>query len=104
MLLRNKNHSSTELLLRYNTTRSEPLLLYGTDAAKDVKRGLALATESADEGSGFARFVLGTCYNTGYGDTEDHGVAVRWHRLAAAQGHAVAQCNLGAMFSYMVRV
>jgi TPR repeat protein len=74
-------------------------LLYGTGDAKDVERGLALAMESADEGSGFGQFVLGTCYDTGNGVTQDHAEAVRWHRLSAAQGHAVAQCNLGGMFS-----
>ena len=30
-------------------------------------------------------------------DAKDHAEAVRWYRLAAAQGHAAAQFNLGHM-------
>jgi TPR repeat protein len=72
-------------------------LVYGTGAAKDVAKGLALSRESADAGSSFGQFVVGTCYDTGCGVTHDCAEAVRWFRLAAAQGHALAQCNLGSM-------
>ena len=41
--------------------------------------------------------MLGTCYNGGFGVAQDYAEALRWHRLAAAQGHAAAQCNLGGM-------
>ncbi len=32
------------------------------------------------------------------GVAQDYAEAVRWYQLAAAQGHAVAQSNLGFMF------
>ena len=37
-------------------------------------------------------------YGGGIGVTQDDQEAVKWYRLAAAQGHAEAQDNLGAMY------
>jgi TPR repeat protein len=37
-------------------------------------------------------------FEKGRGVAQDDAEAVRWYRLAAAQGVAVAQCNLGFMF------
>jgi TPR repeat protein len=34
-------------------------------------------------------------YEYGYGVVQDYAEAVRWFRLAAEQGHAKAQYNLG---------
>ncbi|MBQ6971276.1 MAG: SEL1-like repeat protein [Synergistaceae bacterium] len=41
-----------------------------------------------------AQFKLGKKYD----DAGDFGKAVKWYRLAAEQGHPLAQCNLGAMY------
>ena len=38
-------------------------------------------------------------YADGYGVPEDDAEAVRWHRLAADQGHAGGQNNLGLMYA-----
>ncbi len=38
------------------------------------------------------------------GVAQDYAEAVRWYQLAAAQGHAVAQFNLGVMFERGVGV
>jgi TPR repeat protein len=44
--------------------------------------------------------VVGACYKFGYGGVaKDYAEAVQLYRLAAAQGHALAQNNLGYMFS-----
>jgi TPR repeat protein len=37
-------------------------------------------------------------FENGRGVAQDHAEAVRLYRLAAAQGHAIAQFNLGYMF------
>ena len=38
-------------------------------------------------------------YDTGRGVAQDDAEAVKWYRLAAAQGDADAQTNLGVMYS-----
>ena len=38
-------------------------------------------------------------YDYGQGVVQDYVEAVKWYRLAAQQGHAGAQRNLGAMYS-----
>ena len=42
--------------------------------------------------------LLGYMYQEGKGVTQNYTEAVRWYRLAAAQGLAVAQINLGAIY------
>ncbi|MCL2829092.1 MAG: TIR domain-containing protein [Oscillospiraceae bacterium] len=42
---------------------------------------------------------VGHCYDFGTGGIEkNHAEAVKWYKLAAEQGHAGAQCNLGYSF------
>lgn len=38
-------------------------------------------------------------YDLGHGVPQDHAAAVRWYRLAAEEGNAIAQANLGAMYA-----
>jgi len=37
-------------------------------------------------------------YYNGEGVPQDYAVAMKWYRLAAEQGHAKAQYNLGVMY------
>lgn len=46
-----------------------------------------------------AQFFLGALYFVGKGVQQDYGEAAGWYRLAAEQGVAGAQCNLGEMLS-----
>ena len=70
---------------------------YGVRA--DNARGLALGRESEAAGSCFGQYVVGLCYNNGCGGVaQDYAEAARLYRLAAAQGDATAQNNLGTMF------
>jgi hypothetical protein len=72
--------------------------LFGDGVAEDEERGLALGRESAAAGSCFGQYVVGACYYNGCGGVaEDYAEAVRLYRLAADQGHAGAQNNLGSM-------
>jgi hypothetical protein len=71
----------------------------GWGVATDKARGLALGRESEAAGSCFGQNVVGKCYDEGYGGVaQDDAEAVRLYSLAAAQGYAVAQNNLGIMF------
>jgi hypothetical protein len=71
----------------------------GFGVASDEARGLALGMESEAAGSCFGQFVVGVCYDFGCGGVaQDDSEAVRLYSLAAAQGHAMAQSNLGRMF------
>jgi TPR repeat protein len=71
---------------------------YGFGVAEDEARGLALGRESAAAGSCFGQNVVGRCYEFGGGGVaQDNAEAVRLYRLAAAQGDASAQYNLGYM-------
>jgi hypothetical protein len=73
--------------------------LYGYGVAEDVARGLALGRESEAAGSCFGQYVVGMCYYGGWGGVaKDYAEVVRLYRLAADQGHAVAQYFLGLMF------
>jgi TPR repeat protein len=70
----------------------------GWGVAKDEARGLALGRESEAAGSCFGQYVVGWCYDNGCGGVaQDYAEAVRLYRLAADQGHAAAQFNLGNM-------
>jgi TPR repeat protein len=51
----------------------------------------------AQQGNAFAQHYLGVLYAEGLGVTKDEGEAVRWYRLAAAQGFIQAYYNLGIM-------
>jgi uncharacterized protein len=71
----------------------------GRGVAKDAGRGLALGRESEATGSCFGQYVVGECYYFGWGGVaQDYPEAARLYRLAAEQGHAQAQFNLGNMF------
>jgi uncharacterized protein len=43
--------------------------------------------------------MLGDMYYFGRGVTQDYGEAVKWYKLAAAQGDASAQYNFGLMYA-----
>ena len=49
----------------------------------------------AEAGDADAQFTLGGMYADGTGVPQDDAEAVRWYRLAAAQGLAFAQYSLG---------
>jgi TPR repeat protein len=74
--------------------------VWGDGVAKDAARGHALGRESAAAGSCFGQYAVGLCYDFGRGGVaQDYAEAVRLYRLAADQGHAHAQVNLGTMFA-----
>ena len=50
-------------------------------------------------GDASAQYDLGLRYATGEGVPQDDSEAVTWYRLAAEQGHALAQATLGHMYA-----
>lgn len=53
---------------------------------------------AAESGDAWAQTGLGDAYRAGLGVTADHSEAIRWYRMAALQGHAVAQSTLGYLY------
>ena len=45
-----------------------------------------------------AQYFLGVMYENGIGVPKDYKIAVKWFKLAAAQGFFLAQYNLGGMY------
>jgi TPR repeat protein len=73
-----------------------------TDPCADVNLRSLLedVIRCAGQGHAEAQFSLGLkCGTGGGGVTENDAEAVRWYRLAAEQGYAPAQSNLGLMYA-----
>ena len=54
----------------------------------DYATALSLLRPLAAQGNATAQFVLGMMYNYGQGVVQDYKEAMKWSRLAAAQGDA----------------
>ena len=61
---------------------------------------LQTVTQLAEEGDADSQAYLARLYEVGQGVPKDFGVALRWYRLAAAQGNTTARVNLGLMTLY----
>jgi TPR repeat protein len=70
----------------------------GRGVTQDTELALNLARESAAAGSCYGHFVLGTALFQG-GTHQDYIRAISHWRIAAAQGLAAAQHNLGTMYT-----
>ncbi len=68
--------------------------MFGSKKSKEKKK--AKKEEKGELAQGYA--VEGDKYYFGQGVKQDYAKAVRPYTLAAEQGHAHAQCNLGAMY------
>lgn len=55
--------------------------------------------ERAIQDDAEAQYKLGVCYANGDGLSKDTGESGKWYRLAAYQGHADAQVQLGFYYS-----
>ena len=79
----------------------------GVSWSQDFHKGLTAAQSSdyattlreqtplAKQGDAFAQFGLGLMYADGQGVPQDYKTSVKWYKLAADQGRAKAQTNLG---------
>lgn len=64
---------------------------------KDIHDLLAAALAAAESGDADAQVILGCCYYYGGGVTQDYKEAVKWFKLAYANGHTEAKQYLDNM-------
>lgn len=64
---------------------------------RNYAEAIRLARKPAELGEPYASEVLALCYDFGYGVTRDDAMAERYYRIAADQGLAVSQLNLGVI-------
>eukprot|EP01088_Endostelium_zonatum_P022223 TRINITY_DN934_c0_g1_i1.p1 TRINITY_DN934_c0_g1~~TRINITY_DN934_c0_g1_i1.p1 ORF type:complete len:145 (+),score=49.46 TRINITY_DN934_c0_g1_i1:135-569(+) len=57
-----------------------------------------LMRNAAEEGSAEAQYLLGLCYNDGYGVEQDDVLAFEWNIKAAEQDYVPAQVNVGSYY------
>jgi len=84
---------------------SDPKVIYeqaiglarGATTPEEKARAAAQIGRAAALGEADAQFALGRLFETGRGLTKDSAAAERWYEEAAAQGHALAMYNLGAL-------
>ena len=79
------NYDLTDFLVTY----------YGEDMEPYESDSPGRWIEAADDGDTEAQCNIGFCYRRGLGVKKDSCKAVEWYRMAAEQGHARAQNNLG---------
>ncbi len=65
----------------------------------DYARAAKLLPPLAAAGNPSAQATLGMMYNQGAGVVQDFQQAMKWWKLSAAQGNALAQINLGLRYS-----
>ena len=70
----------------------------GAGCEKSLAQAIVFARSSAASGSVTGQRVLGWMYLNGEGMAKDAAEAARLYRLAADQGYAAAQSNLGHMY------
>ena len=67
---------------------------------KDYVTALKKYKSAAVKNDAYAQTMVGSFYNSNsYGVVQDYAEAVRWYKLAAAQGFSDAQYNLGFMYA-----
>jgi uncharacterized protein len=64
----------------------------------DYKTAVEKWKPLAEQGNDYAQFLLGSMYGNGQGVAQDDKEAVKWYRLSAEQGFAMAQYSLGVMY------
>lgn len=84
--------------------QTDPLAAFACERAHDEARhgdASALCRPLAEDGLADAQAIMGALHRSGQGGvSRDYGEAARWFGLAARQGHAEAQFNLGALYNY----
>jgi len=87
------------LVLGYEDLREQGSAASSTVSKREIAKepvapAISLAERDAEEQS-----ILGFKYAKGQGVVQDYKEAVKWYRLAAEQGNAIAQHNLGVRYA-----
>ena len=64
----------------------------------DFAAELAITKKLASKGEAWAQHFLGNSYFRGDGIAKNYAKALKWYRLAAAQGYDPGQCSVGGMY------
>ena len=64
----------------------------------DYTEAFPLLSDAAADGLNSAQYLLGCMYRSGSGVTKNENIAIRWYKLAAAQGHEKAIACLDDMY------
>lgn len=92
--LRSKLADAAEGIIKSKDEKDPPFDPF--DDEQEVKQAMGVLCRTADEGDPLAQLQLGTHYFLGEAGFETNlAAAVQWFDLAAAQGNARAQFNLG---------
>jgi uncharacterized protein len=74
----------------------------GRGVEQSEEKALALFTEAALKGYDKAQYKMAYMHKNGsHGATQNYVESVKWYTMAADQGHADAQCSLGAMYRWV---
>ena len=74
-------------------------IIQGKIVARDAKKAVALMTAAAEKGNVDAQEKLCFIYSRNIWVSQDWGLAVKWGKLAAAQGHVLATFELADMYA-----
>ena len=83
----------------FNKTKKEYNIGYKMYCSKQYKEAIPHLQYAAEKGHVEAQFLIGDCYDNGYGIAEDVDKAMEWYERAGNQGHAEAQYRLGMMYA-----
>lgn len=72
-------------------------LLKANEGDESMRKGFQMMREAAEKGHLPAIAGVAYLYNVGMGTTKDNAAAYKWFRLAAEDGHAISQYNLGKL-------
>ena len=89
------SHAKADAAKRY---RAALVYLKNGVPGKDTDKGIALLTQSADDGYVLAQNKLGFLYSEGQLVPRDLSTAMHYYNLAAENGFAVSQYNLAEMY------
>lgn len=83
----------------FNKTVKEYKLGYKLYGLKQYKEAFPHLQYAAEKGHIESQFLVGDCYDNGYGIVEDVKKAMKWYEKAGNQGHAESQYRLGMMYA-----
>ncbi len=84
-----------ESLFRKDPMATNILGLSAYYAGGDYRRAIKYFIEAGNLGDGFAQHMVGFCYSSGKGVDQDEREGLKWYEMAAEQGNAKAESNLG---------
>ena len=92
-MIKRLSQKNTEIFLIFG------MLLFLLPITSWAGENIAALQAKEEAGDTTSRSLLGWIYANGWGVPKDYGKAAHWDRLAAHQGLASAQYNLGVIYA-----